>query len=61
MADRRLLTTRETAQLLRVSEMWLKRRRRDGLAPTPIRLGKLVRYDARDIDAFLAAGKAGAA
>lgn len=57
MTTRRLLTVREVAELLRVDPAWLKRRRRDGLSPRPVRLGRHVRYEASEIDAFVAGSR----
>jgi predicted DNA-binding transcriptional regulator AlpA len=51
----RLLDTREAARQLGLSPSYLAKRRITGGADSPvfIKLGKLVRYAQRDIDAYL--------
>lgn len=51
---RELMTTREAAAYLNVSESFLESRRQCGLSPTYIKMGSLVRYRVCDIEIFLA-------
>jgi predicted DNA-binding transcriptional regulator AlpA len=49
-----LLTQRETASLLRLSERTLERYRVSGTGPKFVRLGHAIRYCLTDIEAFIA-------
>ena len=49
-----LLTQREAAALLRLSERTLERMRVSGLGPKFIRLGRSIRYRLTDIEADIA-------
>lgn len=53
-----LITETEAAAMLRVARITLARWRRAGRAPRSIRLGRNVRYKRRDVEAFVAAGRA---
>jgi predicted DNA-binding transcriptional regulator AlpA len=50
-----LLTQRQAAALLCLSERTLERFRVSGVGPRFVRLGKSVRYRLRDVEAWLAA------
>jgi len=54
-----LLTTLETAQLLRCSLRTLDRERADGRGCPFVRIGGRIRYRRRDIEAFIAANVRG--
>lgn len=54
--DKRLLTLRETARMLSISERTLRTVTRSGQLPI-IRMGRAVRVDVRDIEAFIEAEK----
>jgi predicted DNA-binding transcriptional regulator AlpA len=45
----RLLTTTETAKLLRLSPSWLAKARMRGDGPPYVKLGRSVRYDEGDV------------
>jgi predicted DNA-binding transcriptional regulator AlpA len=49
-----LLTQRQAAELLCLSERTLERFRVSGIGPKFVRLGKSVRYRAGDVEAWLA-------
>jgi predicted DNA-binding transcriptional regulator AlpA len=51
----RLLTQRETALVLRLSERTLERLRLTGGGPSYVKAGRSVRYRQADIDAWIAA------
>jgi excisionase family DNA binding protein len=51
----RLLTTKDVAKRLSLSPRSVERLRAQGLGPPFIRLGGAVRFDPRDVDAWLAA------
>jgi excisionase family DNA binding protein len=53
----RLLDIEQAAEYLGVEERWLKRDRSDYLRIPYHRVGRLVRYDPRDLDAYLAANR----
>jgi excisionase family DNA binding protein len=48
-----LLTTDEAAELLRVSHGYLRNALHRGIGPQTIRIGRLVRYQICDIEAWL--------
>lgn len=48
-----LLTSREAAGVLRVSEITLRRMRKAGTGPVWRRIGRGVRYRRADLDAFV--------
>ena len=50
----RLLTVRQTARYMRVSEKFIYHGR---LAIDPVRLGKAIRYDIRDLDRLIETSK----
>jgi excisionase family DNA binding protein len=50
----RLLTQREAARFLRLSERTLERLRVSGGGPTYVKAGRLVRYRESDLDAWVA-------
>lgn len=53
-AQTQLLTTQETAQLVRMSVETLKRWRRQGIGPRPTRVGpKAIRYDRAEVERWL--------
>ena len=52
-----LLTESETAHRLGVSVSGLRKWRREGTGPPFIRMGRLVRYSALDIEAWLLANR----
>jgi len=56
----RLLTVRDAARYLGVSTSYLNQGRLDGLSKSPgfVRLGRCVRYDVRDLDAWIEARRA---
>jgi excisionase family DNA binding protein len=54
--DKRLLTLRETARMLSISERTLGTLTKSGRLPV-IRMGRAVRVDVRDIEAFIEAEK----
>jgi excisionase family DNA binding protein len=51
----RLLTQREAATLLRLSERTLERFRVQGTGPVYVKAGRLVRYREADLEAWIAA------
>jgi excisionase family DNA binding protein len=51
----RLLTQREAARVLRLSERTLERLRVSGGGPTYVKAGRLVRYREGDLEAWIAA------
>ncbi|HXW59374.1 MAG TPA: helix-turn-helix domain-containing protein [Solirubrobacteraceae bacterium] len=51
-AEPQLLTTAEAAQMLKLRESTLREHTRRGLVPC-IRIGRLIRYDAADLAAWL--------
>jgi predicted DNA-binding transcriptional regulator AlpA len=48
-----LLNEHEAAKLLHMSVAWIRKRRREGKAPFPIRLSTAVRYRVSDIQAYI--------
>ena len=48
-----LLTTREAALYLRISKSWLDQGRSQGTGPAFHRVGGAIRYQKRDLDAWL--------
>lgn len=48
-----LLTTREVAELMKVSERHIQNQVKAGQLPAPIRLGKSVRFRPEDIRGFM--------
>ena len=51
-----LLTQREAATLLHLSERTLERLRVSGTGPKFVRLGRSIRYRPTDIEAYIACG-----
>lgn len=47
------LTEAETAKYLAMSRPWLRLQRMRGTGPAFIRIGRAIRYDIRDLDAWL--------
>lgn len=52
-----VLTERETASYIRLSPAWLRKRRRLGLDPAYIRLGRRIVYKRADLDALIQRGR----
>ena len=48
------LTPQQVADRFQVSTDTLKRMRRDGVGPVPLKFGRLVRYRVADVDAWAA-------
>lgn len=53
MEDQEWMTSKEAADLLKVSEAFLLRRRRKRLAPIWYKLGRAVRYKRQDLEDWL--------
>ena len=53
MGIQQILTEKEVADLLRCTRAALKKWRHRGLGPRYSRIGRMVRYHARDIEMFL--------
>ena len=51
------LTERETSSYTRLSSAWLRKRRRLGLAPAYIRIGRRIIYKRTDLDALIQQGR----
>jgi predicted DNA-binding transcriptional regulator AlpA len=51
---RERLTEPETAHYIGMSRPWLRLQRMRGTGPPYIRIGRAIRYDIRDLDAWLA-------
>lgn len=58
--DTRLLTARQAARVLAISERTLWQLTNDGLIPV-VRFGRAVRYDPADLRAFVASRRTGGA
>jgi excisionase family DNA binding protein len=56
-ADRNILTTKEAADRVRLSEATLEKKRSDGTGPIFVRLGRAVRYEVAALDEWIAAGR----
>jgi predicted DNA-binding transcriptional regulator AlpA len=56
-AVRTFLTTKETADRLRLSESALEKKRVDGTGPVFVKLGKSVRYEIAALDEWISAGR----
>lgn len=52
----RLLRDREVARVMGVSKSMIHKRNRMGLLPMPIRIGRVLRWDANEIQAWIDAG-----
>jgi predicted DNA-binding transcriptional regulator AlpA len=52
---RERITEAETAKYVAMSRPWLRLQRMRGTGPTFIRIGRAIRYDIRDLDAWLQA------
>jgi predicted DNA-binding transcriptional regulator AlpA len=50
---KRRLTENETAHYIAMSRPWLRLQRMKGTGPAFIRVGRAIRYDIRDLDAWL--------
>ena len=49
-----VVTAREAAEFLCMSEWWLKKARREGHGPAFVRTGRTIRYRVADLDRWLA-------
>lgn len=49
----RLMTSREVAEYLRISESLINSYRADGIGPVYIKMGKLVRYRLEDVEEWM--------
>ena len=53
----KLLDTKTAAQILGIVPFTLRKWRMNGEGPSPIKLGRTVRYDPRDLKAFIDQGR----
>lgn len=53
MSHQRLLTPEEVAELCATSTQTVKYWRRTGTGPLPLKIGRRVRYDSRDVESWL--------
>jgi len=49
----RLMTSKEVAEYLRISESLINSYRADGIGPVYIKMGKLVRYRLEDVEEWM--------
>jgi len=54
MAEQDWMTAKEAAEMMKVSEAFLLRRRRKRLSPPWYKLGRAVRYKRQDLEEWLA-------
>jgi predicted DNA-binding transcriptional regulator AlpA len=52
--ERCRLSEADTAHYIGMSRPWLRLQRMRGTGPTYIRIGRAIRYDVKDLDAWLA-------